>query len=335
MSTTKQVPVPATPAPTPSDPEGTTARQFVVPALIVGAVIVVLAIGGLTNDAFLTADNGLVIIRSAALTGIVALGATFITVSGNFFSLALGQSAVFSGVALAVLMSHGLPLVPALIMTIIIALIVGGIQGGLVAMGANPIVTTLGAGALLAGLAGLTTGGKNIRIDSTVVEWIGNARPLGIPTQTWTFFAAIILAWWVMSKTRFGREAVVAGANRATAAASGISVWKVTIIVFVVATIAAAIVGIFGAAQFSQARTSEFSTLDFDVIAAVLIGGTAIQGGRGSPWRTALGAVFIAMVQNYMLLLGWSSGVRTAITGAIILVVVVAFHLLHRAKGAK
>jgi simple sugar transport system permease protein/ribose transport system permease protein len=78
---------------------------------------------------------------------------------------------------------------------------------------------------------------------------------------------------------------------------------------------------------------SAFIGLDFDVVAAVLIGGTAIHGGEGSPLRTALGAIFIAMVQNYMLLLGWSFGPRTLVLGALIMLAVVVFHMARQRGG--
>lgn len=302
--------------------------------LLVACLAILIVLGGLFNPAFLTAQNGLVILRAAAMSGIVAMGATFITLSGRFFSLALGQSAMFAGVLLAVLMSYGLPFGVALLATFAVAIALGALQGAIVSMGANPIITTLGAGALMAGLAGFATGGKNVPIESAVVEWIGNGRILGVPTQTIAFLISVAVAWWVITKTRFGRETVLIGANRATAQASGISVARVTITVFIIAAFAAAVMGIFEAAQFSKARVMGFGSLDFDVVAAVLISGTAIQGGRGSALRTAIGAIFIATLQNYMLLLAWSSGTRTLITGAFIVLIVVGFHLAGRKKGS-
>lgn len=298
------------------------------------AFVGLVAFGAFFNPAFATPENGLAILRAAAMSGIIAMGATFITLSGRFFSLALGQTAMFSGVVMAVLMSYGLPFGIAVTLTLLVIALLGALQGGIIAMGANPIITTLGAGALLAGLAGLATGGKNVPIQSAVVEWIGNGRVLGVPTQTWAFLVTVAVAWWVVNKTRFGRETVLIGANRATAYAAGINVARVTIVVFVIASLAAALMGIFEAAQFNKARVAGFGAVDFDVIAAVLIGGTAIQGGKGSPFQTALGAIFIATIQNYMLLLAWSSGVRTLITGAFIVLIVVGFHLAGRRKGA-
>lgn len=310
-------------------------RRAARAAVLAAGFLALVAAGGVFNPAFLTPENGLAILRAAAMSGIIAMGATFITLSGRFFSLALGQTAMFAGVFLAVLMAWGLPFGVAMALTLAALTALGALQGGIIAMGANPIITTLGAGALLAGLAGLATHGRNVPIESAVVAWIGTGRILGVPTQTWAFLAAVAVAWWVINKTRFGREAILVGANRATAAASGINVARVTILVFVIASLAAAMTGVFEAAQFSKARVMGFGTVDFDVIAAVLVGGTAIQGGRGSPLQTAAGAVFIATVQNYMLLLAWSSGVRTLITGAMILAIVVLFHIASRKKGAR
>lgn len=304
--------------------------------ILIGAValLALIGLGGYFNPAFLTPENGLAILRAAAMSGIVALGATFITLSGSFFSLALGQTAMFSGVLMAVIMAAGVPFFIAVPLMLLAIVLLGALQGGIVAMGANPIITTLGAGALLAGLAGLLTGGRNVPIESAVVEWIGNGRVLGVPTQTWAFLAAVAASWWVINKTRFGRETILVGANRATASASGLNVSRVTILVFIIASLAAAMMGVFEAAQFNKARVMGFAAVDFDVIAAVLIGGTAIQGGRGSPFQTALGAIFIATIQNYMLLLTWSSGARTLITGLFIVLIVVGFHVAGRKKGA-
>lgn len=301
---------------------------------IILILIILLVVGGYFNPAFLTPENGLAILRAAAMSGIVAMGATFITLSGRFFSLALGQTAMFAGVLLAVLMSHGLSFGIAILLTLVVAMLLGALQGGIIAMGANPIITTLGAGAGLAGLAGLATGGKNVPIESAVVEWIGNGRILTIPTQTWAFLVSVAVAWWIINKTRFGRETILIGASRDTAQASGIGVARVTIMVFIIASLAATLMGVFEAAQFNKARVMGFGNVDFDVIAAVLIGGTAIQGGRGSPIQTALGAIFIATIQNYMLLLAWSSGTRTLITGAFIVLIVVGFHVAGRKKGS-
>lgn len=314
-------------------PTGRGFERFLVPAAISLVIVAMLVLGGFTNAAFLTESNVLAILRVAALTGIVALGATFITVAGRFFSLALAQTAVAASVAYALLLQGGLSFALALGVTLLLGVVLGSVQGVVVAAGANPIVTTLGAGALLSGFAGLATGGKSLRISDDATAWIGNALPLGVPTQTWAFLIVAVIAVVIMRYTRLGRATVLVGANRATAELAGVPIARVTVAVFVLASVTATIVGIFGAAQFEQARISAFIGLDFDVVAAVLIGGTAIHGGEGSPLRTALGAIFIAMVQNYMLLLGWSFGPRTLVLGILIMLAVVVFHIIRQRGG--
>lgn len=325
---------PAGPVASPTPTEPTPSRAWGPSAAVLAAVVALLALGGLTADDFLTSDNALVVVRAAAVTGIVALGATFITLSGNFFSLALAQTAIFCSVLFALMMRGGFGLVPSLVLVIAAAVMIGALQGGVVAAGANPIVTTLGAGALLFGFAGLITNSKNIRLETDAAQWLGSGRPLGIPTQTWTFVLLIGLSWFVLRRTRLGRAVVLTGANRAAAASSGLRVGAVTVAAFVIASIGAAIVGVFGAAEFDQAKLNQFERLDLDVVAAVLIGGSAVAGGEGSTLRTALGAIFIALLQNYMLIRGWPQGTRIVVLGVLVIVAASAFHLLRRRGGA-
>jgi simple sugar transport system permease protein/ribose transport system permease protein len=104
----------------------------------------------------------------------------------------------------------------------------------------------------------------------------------------------------------------------------------ITIVAFVAASIGAGIVGTFQAAQFNRATIDTFTRLDFDVIAAILVGGIAVGGGEGSPLRAALGSFFIALVSNYMLLQRWSEGTRIAVLGLVVIVSALTFHVLRR-----
>ena len=135
---------------------------------------------------------------------------------------------------------------------------------------------------------------------SAAVDWIGTGRPLGVPTQSWAFILLTILSTLVLTRSRFGREIYLVGTSRAAARASGLSVGKATVVAFMLSAIAAGIAGVFTAAQVAQAPLTQFDGLNIDVIAAVLVGGTALQGGEGSTLRSALGAVFIALLANLM-----------------------------------
>ena len=312
----------------------TNRERLIIPTALATAVGAVVLLGALTSDTFLTVDNARAVVRVASITGIVAVMATTLTLSGNFFSIALGQTAVFSSVVLALVLRAGGSVALALLATFAAALLIGAIQGGVVNLGANPIVATLGASALLAGIAGMMTGAEKIETPAgPVVDWLGSGDSLGVPSQTWAFIIAVLIMTVLMRRMRLGRAILLSGANRAAARSAGVRVWVVTIAVFVFASIGAAIAGIFQVAQFNQATLDTFTRLDFDVVAAILVGGTAVSGGEGSPLRSALGALFIGVVDNYMLLKGWSQGTRIAVLGLFVITAALGFHFLRRGRA--
>ena len=304
-------------------------HAVVAPLSIVAAVSAVVVVGNMTSSAFLTKSNWIAILDATSVTGIVALGMTFITLSGSFFSLSIEQTAALSGITFAALMSNGYGVGGAFIITLLMAGAIGVVQGLVVASGLNPVVTTLGAGATLYGVASVATGNTDMYIHSTSANWIGQAEPLGIPIQAWTFFALTLVASLVLLRTRFGKEVMLVGASRSAARASGLRVGRVTTLAFTLSALASGLAGIFAAAQFDQATVIQFNGLNFDVIAAVLVGGAALQGGEGSALRSAVGALFIGLLGNLMLLRNASFGARTLVTGAVVVIATSAFHVIR------
>ncbi len=305
-------------------------RGLMIPIGVGAAGLVILIIGWLIAPGFLTTDNLLQIIRSGALIGIAAIGTTFITISGNYFSLSIGQTAMFCAVSFAGTLSWGWGLAGALLATLAIALILGLIQGWLVAIGANPIISTLGAGVIIYGIAAIVTNLKVVRTGTNIAEWIGRGRPLGIPTQSWAFIIFTVIASIVLNRTRFGRLIMLVGSNQEAAKAAGLSLWTAKLAAFTIASVTAGICGIFLAAQISQGRVDQYPTLNMDVIAAVLMAGTSLAGGEGSALRTMLGTIFIALLSNLLLLTGQSYGVRVFVQGLFVIAGVSGFHLLRR-----
>jgi ribose transport system permease protein len=309
-------------------------RRLVAPVSVAAAVIGILIVGGLTTPEFLTVDNLLIIVRTASITGIVALGTTFVTLTGNFFSLSLEQTAAMCSIVFAEALAHGYGLTLSLVLGLLTSIGIGIGQGLVVAAGLNPIVTTLGAGAALYGLAAVVTNNEVVNFSTAQADWLGRGRPLGVPTQSWAFILFTILATLALVRTRFGRQVYLVGANRDAARASGLSVGKATVVAFTLSALAAGIAGVFTAAQITQAPLTQFDGLNFDVIAAVLVGGAALQGGEGSALRSALGAIFIALLGNFMLLRQTTFGIRILVTGLIVIVATSAFHLL-RTRGRR
>ena len=192
-------------------------RRLVAPVTVGLAALAILIAGGLTTAEFLTVDNLLIIVRTASITGIVALGMTFVTLTGNFFSLSLEQTAAMSSIVFAEALAHGYGLAPALVLALLTAIAIGVGQGLVVAAGLNPIVTTLGAGAALYGLAAIATNNEVVNFSTTEADWLGRGRPLGIPTQSWAFVLLTVLATFALVRTRFGRQVYLVGTNREAA----------------------------------------------------------------------------------------------------------------------
>jgi simple sugar transport system permease protein/ribose transport system permease protein len=266
-----------------------------------------------------------------AFVGIVAVGMTPITLSGSLFSLTLGSTVALSAVLFFSVLNLGL--VPAIAITLAVGGFVGAVQGYLVGeFDANPIIVTIAAGLLQAGIASWFTN------DSTVYPagdgWqILSQAPFGLPVAVYSLIGLVLVLTFALRGTNWGRSIYLIGDNRRAAFAAGLPVGRVIVIAFAFSCACAAMAGIFLAAFSANATTQIGGTLSFDAIAAVLVGGTAIAGGRGSALRTFFGAAVIAVISNLMLLRGFEGGVRIAATGALVLIVVIIVQF--RSRGAR
>ncbi len=305
-------------------------RKLVGPAVIGGAVVLLLIVGGILEPNFLSYDNLLAVVRAASIVGIAAVGMTFITLTGNFVSLSTEQTAIISGILFALALSNGWPVALAALVTFAAAMAIGLVQGAIVAARHEPDRDDARRRRRHLRPRERAHGQPHASTRApTPADWIGTARPAGIPTQVIAFAVLTVVTMLVLSRTRFGRRVMLTGANRAAATATGLRVATTTILAFVIASGFAALCGIMVISQVGQAKTTNFEGFTIDVVAAVLVGGTAIQGGEGSTLRTAMGAIFIALLANFMLIRDYSYGVRLVITGIVVAVAVVGFHLLR------
>jgi ribose transport system permease protein len=232
------------------------------------------------------------------------------------------------------LLGAGWDQLPAILVVVAGLVVVGVLQGAVVAAGLNPVITTLAAGAIIFGVVSELTGGGIVRVGANRVSW-GAGTIAGIPIEVLIFLIFTALVTLLMSGTVTGRETTLVGANRATAEISGISFARVTIVAFAIFSVGLAIAGILNGAAFGQATAVSFPDLTISVIAAVLVGGTAIQGGQGSPLRSAGGAVLIAVIANMMVLNDFSTGGRLAVEGGVVVVIVVLLDLVRRRGAAR
>ncbi len=307
---------------------------------LMALLLVVLLTGALTTPNFLTLFNAKTIIRDAALVGIMGVGLTFVTLSGNFFLLSMKEIAALSIITFAMGMSHGNEFGLSLLATMAVAVAAGAIQGLLIGLGGNPIVVTLGAAGLLYGVASWWS--DNLVVAFTRpngAEWLGTGSTFGLPNITVGFIVIAVVAEIVLRYTNFGREVYLIGSNRAAGRATGHENLPMAIKVCVIAAVCSAFVAVAFAAQISSAQANYFSSefgssgdMTMSVIATVMVGGNAINGGFGSALRTSLGAIFISIVDNMMVLRGFTSGPRIFSVGLIIVLSVVVFAAARRGR---
>ena len=309
---------------------------------LLGVFLVIFIYGMVTAPNFLTIFNFKTIIRDAALVGIMAVGLTFVTLSGNFFLLSMKETAALCIIAFATSMSLGYGFPVSFLFTMVIAVVTGAAQGALIGLGGNPIVVTLGAAGLFFGLGSWWS-------DNLVVsfrrphgaEWLGTGSLFGLPNITIAFILIAIAAEMTLRYTTFGRQVYLIGANRAAGKATGHENFTMAIKVCIIASLCSAIVAVAFSAQVSSAHVNYFSSefgssgdMTIMVIATVMVGGNSIMGGYGSTLRSSLGAIFISTIDNMMVLHGFNSGPRVLAVGLMIVFSIVVFALLHQGSRA-
>jgi simple sugar transport system permease protein/ribose transport system permease protein len=293
--------------------------------------LVVLVVLALTTDRFLTVENIKAILSSASIVGIMALGLTFITLIGSLVSLAIAATAVMG--AMVFLVELNLGLVPALAISMAAGAAVTALQGLIIgAWGANPVILTIGAGFLLSGIT--TKASAGVIVQPTGGGWSTlNSTPLGVPLGVYVMVVLALLFQFVLKRTVLGRRVILIGENRDAARAAGMRIPRITAIAFAVAGASFALGGAFLGAFNKGASSQLEGTATFDVIAAVLVGGTLISGGRGSALRTLAGAIIIATISDLLLLRGFETGAQILLKGLLVVVVVLATFVSSRREG--
>ena len=274
-------------------------------AIWIGALTVVAVYGATTTTGFMTVSNLKAILTAAAFVGIIAVGLTVIVLSGNLFSLALGQTVAVTAMLFLYTLQFGLAL--AIVLTLLLGLVIGAVQGFAVgAWGANPIIITIGAAGLMEGLAVWLSHGQSIVPPASATSYQRLAEPLlGVPFPVYVFVALTIVLAVAMRRTRFGRGIYLLGENRTAARAAALPITLLTTAAFALTSVFTAGAGVLIGATSQNASLLLTGSYTYDAIAAALVGGNAVTGGRGSVLRTAAGAIFIATISDMLLLRGY------------------------------
>lgn len=294
-----------------------------------GAFVAVLVYGAVTTSGFVTVANLRATLASMAFVGIIAVGLTAIVLSGSLVSLTLGTTTAVSSMLFLATLRYGTA--SAFAITLVAGALIGAAQGWIVgALDGNPIIVSVAAGSLQAGCASW------LSADSIIFPPGGGAWKtlahtiLGFPVGVYVLLVLAALTTLLLRHTTLGRQIYLVGDNRRAARAAGLPVTTVMVAVFAFACTCAALAGVLVGAFSANANLQAQGTYSFDAIAAVLVGGTVITGGRGSAARTVVGALVIAAISNMLLLRGYGVGVRVMVTGVLVLAVVVMLHLRDR-----
>lgn len=291
--------------------------------LIILAVL--LACAGLASPYFWSVENIINLVRVASLIGIVAVGMNVVIILGGI-DLSVGSVVALTGTLAASLWTLGFPLPVVLVAALIAAVIVGIVNGGLVAfLNFQPFVATLVTMTLFRGVGLVYSAGQPIYANyPPFINFLARGNVLGIPTPALLFVAIVLLTWYIMRFRAIGRMIYMVGSNESAAYYGGVSVWRVKMFAYVYCALLAGLAGLILTARMGSGEPGQAGILlELDAIAAVVIGGTALQGGKGSVWGALVGALVIGILSNLFNLLGVAPEWQNVSKGAVILIAVI------------
>ena len=285
-------------------------------------VLLLLAAVALTTPGFVSAPSFNAVLTTMSYAGCIAIGMTFITISGNIMTFCLGATAAASTIIFFALLNHA-GLAVAIVGTLAVGALATAAQGWIIGwFRANPIIVGIAVLALIRGGFQGVLGGTSIYPVAREELALLKGQLLGLPIEFVIMLVALAACQAILALTVFGRHLFLVGSSQPAAAAAGVISWRTVTGAYLWAGLFAALTGIMLAARFGEGNMEYGQGYDYDAIAAVLVGGTAMEGGQGSALRTLLGVVFITVVQVVLLLKGFSEQWQYFILGAIVLSVI-------------
>ncbi len=271
------------------------------------AWLVLLVFFSLTSDVFLKSDNWINILRQTAVTGIAAIGATIVLISGGI-DISQGATIAMAGVVtINTVEKGGWPDGLAIIAGMSVGLVVGLCNGLLVEKVRIPaFIATLGMMLIVRGGAFVYTLGRSTGLSSgngETLKWIGKGFIGPLPVPVIIMLCLYLVAFIVMRETVWGLRAYAVGSDVNATRLAGVNTQRQRISVYIISGLLSAIAGVVLAGRLTSAAPGTATGIEFDILTAVVLGGTSIYGGRGNVLRTLLGAVFLVTVYNGMLLL--------------------------------
>jgi ribose/xylose/arabinose/galactoside ABC-type transport system permease subunit len=285
-------------------------------------VVALLAVT-LGTPGFLAGPSVLSLLTTVSFIGCVAIGMTLITISGNIMSFALGATVGVTAMVF-ILACNWLGFGLGLLVGLLFGALITGLQGFLIGwVRANPIIVSIAALALIYGVTQVFAEKGTVYAEPGIVPAMVKGKVAAVPIEFIVFLFSTLFAQFILSATRFGRNLFMVGSSFRAAEAVGVSTWRTVTGAYVWAGGFTALAGIMLAIRYDSANMDYGVAYDYDAIAAVLVGGTAIGGGEGSALRTFAGAMVIAAVQVMLLLNGLRQEWQYLAAGLIVLAVII------------
>lgn len=298
---------------------------------LIGLILLVIVIT-LLNPSFLSVNNLLNVLRQVSISALIAFGMTFVILTGGI-DLSVGSTLALTGAVAASLLAGGTDPIIAMGLALMLGLLLGAVNGVIITKGkVAPFIATLATMTIYRGLTLVYTEGRPVSGlgDSLAFQMFGKGYFFGIPVPVITMIVAFAVLYFILHKTTFGRRVYAVGGNEEAAKLSGISPDRVKIAVYAITGLLAAMSALILTSRLNSAQPTAGEAYELDAIAAVVLGGTSLTGGKGWIFGTLVGALIIGVLNNGMNLIGVSSFFQQVVKGVVILLAV----LIDRKKTA-
>jgi ribose transport system permease protein len=277
------------------------------------------------SDNFLTVDNWLNILRQVSINALIAFGMTFVILTGGI-DLSVGSVLALSSAITAGMMANGMEGWTAIIIGLLAGFLMGALNGAIITKGrVAPFIATLATMTIFRGATLVYTDGRPVTgfSDDILFQMMGRGYFLGIPVPVVFMMVIYIVLYFVLKKTTFGRHTYAIGGNEEASRLSGIRVDRLKVWIYSLTGGLAALAGMILTSRLNSAQPTAGTSYELDAIAAVVLGGTSLSGGRGWIFGTLVGALIIGVLNNGLNLLNVSSFYQQVIKGAVILLAVI------------
>lgn len=298
--------------------------------VLIAAIIAVFILFTSLNKNFMTWANIVNLMVAASLVGLVSIGHTYLIIAGQN-DLSPGSVAAMAGVVAALLVSKGMGLGLAFILTVAACVAVGFFNAWMVnTIKLEAFIATLVTQSIVRGVAYILCGGKNVPISDPFFLYLGKARFLDIPIAVWITIICLTIFGFILSKTKFGRSVYAIGGNKDAARLAGLNPKRIILICYVMMGILCSIGGVVFAARMNSGQPAACINLEFDAITAVILGGVSFSGGVGSIGGTVLGIFLIQAFNTGLIMVNVPSFWQYIARGGLLLFALTSDYLRKR-----